>query len=188
MAGDPSDSFQTDGQLYLFSTLRPEPPPDGVLKLVTMDDDWLNGLVFAVVVLAGVLLLRAKATTRLLAIGALIVALVLAGVFLPTFALQLLDGVSLAAVLLVLLGWLVMYLAWTRPRDPDVQARREARQKVRMARIYAQLPQTAPPSAPKPPPAGKESVAAEKPEQPTGDSKPADADQADEEKGGQQDD
>ena len=120
MAGNPVETFQTDGRLYLFSTLRPAAPPEGALTLVTMDEDWLSGIIFAVVILGGLVLLRTKVPTRLLVIGALVAALVLAGVFLPTFALQLIDGVSLSALFIVLLGWLVMYLAWTRPRDPNV--------------------------------------------------------------------
>jgi hypothetical protein len=188
MTGNPVETFQTDGQPYLFSTLRPPAPPEGTLALVTMDEDWLSGIVFAVVILGGLILLRAKAATRLLVIGALIAALVLAGVFLPTFSLQLIDGVSLSAVFVVLLGWLVMYLAWTRPRDPNVVARREAREKVRMAQIYAQLPQTVPPTAPAeaPPPAETES-AAEAQEKPGGDSGESDSGESGGGKGGRRD-
>jgi hypothetical protein len=164
MASNPAETFQTDGRLYLFSTLRPTNPPKGALRLVTLHEDWLSGIVFAALILCGLILLRAAAPTRLLAIGALIAALVLAGVFLPTFALQLIDGVSLAALFIVLLGWLAVYLAWTRPRDPNVSARREARQKVRVARIYAQLPQTAPPGAPPPAKPGSAAESEKKPE------------------------
>jgi hypothetical protein len=187
MTGNPVETFQTDGQLYLFSTLRPPAPPEGTLTLVTMDEDWLSGVVFAVLILGGLILLRAKAPTRLLVIGALIAALVFAGVFLPTFSLQLIDGVSLSAVFVVLVGWLVMYLAWTRPRDPDVVARREARQKVRMAQIYAQLPQTAPPTAPEAPPPAEKKPSADAQDKPGGDSGESDSGESDGGKGGRRD-
>ncbi|MBU0639020.1 MAG: hypothetical protein KKB50_09160 [Planctomycetes bacterium] len=160
--GNPLETFQTDGQAYLFSTLRPPAPPAGELTLVTMPADWFAGIVVATVVLGGLILLRARASTRLLASGGLLATLILAGVFLPTFALQLLDGILFSALLVVVLGWLVMHLAWTRPRDPDVRARREARQKVRMAQIYARLPQTVPPAAPKTPLPADEPKAASK--------------------------
>ncbi len=187
MAGNPVETFQTDGRLYLFSTLRPAAPPEGALTLMTMDEDWLSGIIFAVVVLGGLILLRAKAPMRLLVIGALIAALVLAGVFLPTFALQLIDSVSLSALFIVLLGWLVMYLAWTRPRDPNVIARREARQKVRMAQIYARLPQTAPAAAPEAPPPAEKVSPPNTRDKSADDSGKPDSGQSDEGKGGQQD-
>jgi hypothetical protein len=187
MAGNPVETFQTDGRLYLFSTLGPAASPEGDLTLVAMDEDWLSGIIFAVVILGGLILLRAKAPARLLVIGALIAALVLAGVFLPTFTLQLIDGVSLSALFIVLLGWVVMYLAWTRPRDPNVIARRDARQKVRMAQIYARLPQTAPLAAPDAPPPAEKASPPDKREKPGGDSGKPDSGKSDEGKGGRQD-
>jgi hypothetical protein len=187
ITGNPVETFQIDGRLYLFSTLGPAAPPAGDLKLVAMDQDWLSGIVFAVVILGGLVLLRAKVPTRLLVIGAVIAALVLAGVFLPTFALQLIDGVSLSALLIVLLGWLVMYLAWTRPRDPNVIARREARQRVRMAQIHARLPQTAPPAAPEAPPPAEKASPPDKRDTPKYDSGKPNGGESDEGEGGRQD-
>ena len=107
--------FHTDGRLYLYSTLRPA--ADGALALRTMDERLLNVAVFGLVVLGGVLLLRAGLGRRALAVGALLVALVLAAVFCPTFSLQLLGGVLAAAVFVVLVIWTVAYLAWTLPAE-----------------------------------------------------------------------
>ncbi|MEE8450715.1 MAG: hypothetical protein V3R99_02340, partial [Thermoguttaceae bacterium] len=120
--GNPLDSFQTDGRLYVFSTLRPAPPPDGVLRMTTVDQTWLGAIVFGVVILGGVFLLPFGTSTRASAVGSLIVALVLCGVFLPTFALQVLDGVLASAISVVFVLWIVRFfvktwptLQWKRP-------------------------------------------------------------------------
>jgi len=82
-----------------------------------MDERLLNAGVFALVVLGGLLLLRAGLGRRALAVGAMLVALVLAAVFCPTFSLQLLNSVLASAVFVVLVMWTVAYLAWTRPAE-----------------------------------------------------------------------
>jgi hypothetical protein len=66
-SGDPMDSFQTDGRLYIFSTRSPAPPPKGTLCLKTADEDWLHGAVFALVVIGGLLLLPVRFGGRALA-------------------------------------------------------------------------------------------------------------------------
>jgi hypothetical protein len=127
LAGSPLDSFPTDGRLYTFSTVQPPPLPQGALRLVTMNRKALLASAFAVVLVGGVLLLAAGAGTRVAAAGALVAALVLAGVFAPTFSLQVLNGVLVGALVLVALLWVAWYFAWTRPRDPAVIARRARR-------------------------------------------------------------
>ncbi len=136
-AGDPTDTFQTDGDPLLFSALGPIPPPDGgpTLTLVTVHEDLRAALVFAIVLAGGLILLRAKEAKRLWALGAFLTLLVLSGVFLPTFALQICDGVMASALVIVFVLWGLTYLAWTRPRDPNVIARKEARQEAALARI-----------------------------------------------------
>ena len=74
----------------------------------TMDRRLLGGMLFAVVLLGGLALLRSGLAPRLLAVGGLVVVLVLAGVFLPTFSLQVLNGTLLAAVVVVLVLWAVV--------------------------------------------------------------------------------
>ena len=61
--------------------------------MTTIDDRLLNGLVFGVTVLLGLVLLPARLAVRALAVGAAVIGLVLAGVFLPTFSMQILGGV-----------------------------------------------------------------------------------------------
>jgi hypothetical protein len=107
-AGASADSFHTDGTQYVFSTLRP--PPEGTLVVRTMDRRGLAGLVFAVVLLAGLVLVPAAWTRRVLAVGGLIVLLVLSGVFLPTLARQVFGGAFWSATVIVLVVWLVVFL------------------------------------------------------------------------------
>ena len=104
--GAAADSFHTDGTPYVFSTLRP--PSDGALVVRTIDHRGLSGLVFAVIVLGGLVLLPAGVARRVLAAGLLVVVLVLAGVFAPTFSLQVLNGSLMAAVAIVLVLWAVV--------------------------------------------------------------------------------
>ena len=116
MPSNPGDAFQTDGQRYLFSTLRPLPPPGGALRLVTLDQTWLQAMIFIFISLGGTALLKTSTATRWLGIGSFVVALILIGVFLPTFSLQILDAATLTAVFLVWVIWTVHHLVWVRPR------------------------------------------------------------------------
>jgi hypothetical protein len=131
--GNPEENFPTDGRHYLFSAVGPAAPPEGALRLVAMDHDWLAAAIFGAVLLAGIILMFTRAAVRLVAAGAFIVLLVLAGVFAPTFARQAVNLVLVAAVFIVLVLWALWYVLWTRPRDPRVIARREAREAAREA-------------------------------------------------------
>ncbi len=115
MTAGAGGTFATDGRLYVFSTLRPEPPPEGSLCLTTIDRTFLHGIVFLIVIVAGLLLVRRSASDKALAVGSLIVALVLCGVFLPTFSLQILDGVLASAIFIVVVMWIMWYVARVRP-------------------------------------------------------------------------
>jgi hypothetical protein len=147
----PDQNFPTDGRHYLFSTLRPADPPEGSLRLVAVDSDYLAVAVFAVIFVIGIILMFTRAAVRVIAAGALVVLLVLAGVFLPTFARQVADGVMAAAVFIVLVIWAIWYFLVTRPRDPQVIARREAREALEAARLATARQAAAAP--PPPPPA-----------------------------------
>ncbi|HUU09963.1 MAG TPA: hypothetical protein VM431_05425 [Phycisphaerae bacterium] len=157
--GGAEQTFQTDGQAYLFSTLKPAAPPEGRLRLVAMDGNWLAVAVFAVIFVIGIALALRPWTTRCVAAGAFIVLLVLLGVFAPNFVRQVAGGVMFAAIFIVLVIWLVWYLVWTRPRDPHVIARRKARReaieaaRARAARVAAARPPAPPPQPDAPPPA-----------------------------------
>ena len=117
--GNPANDFAADGEPYLFLTLRPAPPPEGSLRLKTIDGDWLSGLVFIATVLLGLLLLPARLPARALAIGAAVIALVLAGVFLPIFSMQIINGVLLSAIFVVAVMWTAVAVASRSCRKPS---------------------------------------------------------------------
>ena len=87
------------------------PPPTGSLRLTSVSDRGLNASDFVLVVLGGLFLLPASLGRRAVAVGALVVAVVLAGVFWPTLSMQLLNGMLAAALLIVAVVWSVFYLA-----------------------------------------------------------------------------
>ncbi|MFZ1935524.1 MAG: hypothetical protein WCB27_09705 [Thermoguttaceae bacterium] len=120
--GNPSanaaDDFQTDGRLYLYSTLRPVEGPDGALEISMIDKSRLRWLVFGITVLLGLLLLPARLATRAVVVGAAVIGLVLAGIFLPTFSIQILDGVLAAAVFVVAVLWALAYAVRHRTKLP----------------------------------------------------------------------
>ncbi len=103
------DDFPVDGRLYLFSSLQPPRSQDGALSLTTMRENWLNATIFVLVILGGALLLPAHGGTRALAVGVLLIALVLCGVFWPIFARQILGGTLAAAFFVVLVVWTVFF-------------------------------------------------------------------------------
>ena len=139
-----------------------------------MDRTWLNVLVFAATLIGGLLLLPARISQRAMAVGALIVALVLCGVFLPTFALQILDGELALALFIVFVVWSVWYFARTLP-----------------AKLRAAGPPVPPPSFTEPNQHGPELNAAAAPPaavappviEPPADEKPKPTDSADDEGG-----
>lgn len=118
MPGAVADDFQTDGDLYLFSTLRPAGGQSGSLAMTIIDGRLLHGLVFGITILLGLLLLPARLPVRVLVVGAAIVGLVLAGTFLPTFSTQILGGVLAAAVFIVAVLWTVKFAVCCRRRLP----------------------------------------------------------------------
>lgn len=114
------ESFPTDGQLYVFSALHPAPAPAGSLRLSALDERILSLAVIGVVLLGGVVLLPARVGARASAVGLLVIAAVLCGVFWPIFAWQILDGKLVAAVFVVLVVWAMRYFVRIQPRRPPV--------------------------------------------------------------------
>ncbi|MFO8012459.1 MAG: hypothetical protein R6X20_04040 [Phycisphaerae bacterium] len=184
--GNPGQTFATDGHHHLFSTLQPAPPPEGNLRVYAVGSRTLAVLVFAVVLVAGLVLNFTPWTVRCVAVGALVAALVLLGVFAPAFAHQVADWVLVSAAFLVLVIWVVWYLAVTRPRDPDIRARKEARREAREARLARLRAQARPagPQAEPPPgtPAEGEASAEQEPPEASADDDAEDAEQAEDDK------
>lgn len=141
--GGSAEPFQTDGKPYLFSSLQPPASPGGDLALTTIDENWFKAIVIVSFLAVGLGLLRTSPATRILSVGAFLTAATLCGVFLPTFSRQMLNLVFMYSILVVLLIWLAHYFAWIRPHDPAVIARKQERERVRLARIRAGMPQPA---------------------------------------------
>ena len=117
LPNDPASSFPVDGKPYMFSTLRPEAGAAGSLRLTTLNGSLLELLVFAVVIAIGLALLRSSMAARGLAMALLVVVLLLVGVFLPTFAMQIINDGLWVAMLLTALIWSSWFL-FLRSRAP----------------------------------------------------------------------
>jgi hypothetical protein len=104
---DMINGFPTDGIPYPFSTLRPKAAPDGNLKLVAYQRNWVHGSVFIVIAILGMGLTGRTVSTRVVLVLLLVIAWVLLSVFLPTFVMQITDGAMFGALGLVALVWLV---------------------------------------------------------------------------------
>ena len=109
--GTPPPAFQTDGILYLFSALRPAPPPDGDLKLWAIDERWLALLVFTPLLVVGLLLLKSSLNAKITAVAAVVIVVVMCGVFVPTFARQLLNQPMYAGLAIVGVAWFAWYFS-----------------------------------------------------------------------------
>lgn len=112
----PSPSFQTDGVMYLFSALRPEPPPKGELKLWAIDERWLAVLIFTPLLIVGLLLLKSSFGLKVLGVSAVVIGVVACGIFVPTFARQLLNQPMYASLAIVAVAWAGWYLSWLAQR------------------------------------------------------------------------
>ena len=113
LSGNPTDTFPTDGQSFVYSTLRPEPGEAGSLRLSTMNGKWLHGLIFVGVLGLGIALTRRPIADRAVALVAIVIGLLLIGVFLPIFSTQVMYGGLWLAMVLTALVW---FAAWAIKR------------------------------------------------------------------------
>lgn len=109
-------TFQTDGRVYAFSALQPAAAADMQLTLATMHRNWLSGLVIAVILICGIILLRFPLTIKIMTAGLFLILLVMLMVFLPTFAQQVSGGAMAAAVIAVAVIWGVYVAAVEAPQ------------------------------------------------------------------------
>jgi hypothetical protein len=77
--------------------------------MIAIHQHVLGGIVFVIVLLGGVAVIGRPLSQKLAAVALLITLLLLAGVFAPLFARQVLDGALLTAVLIVVVLWSVWY-------------------------------------------------------------------------------
>ncbi len=90
--------------------------------MTSFNGNWLEFLVFAFMIAIGLALLRQSPATRGTALALLVILLLLLGVFLPTFAMQVLNGGLLMATVLTVLMWSAWFLyeRSQRPRPAPV--------------------------------------------------------------------
>jgi hypothetical protein len=97
--------FQTDGVMYLYSTLRPEAGAVGALQLVAVDDKWWTGGILIGLLCFGLLFLFRSLQTKVVAVALLATIVIAVGAFAPTLASQLLSTP-------VVLGGMLMLVLW----------------------------------------------------------------------------
>ncbi len=112
-------NFPTNGQLHTYTTLRPAPPPDGSLRLVAFSKRWLDAILFGGLGLLGVALVRRSAQMKVIALLGVLLALIVAGVFVPTFASQLLRPELMLALGAAVIIWIAVGVARTKIRWPS---------------------------------------------------------------------
>ena len=114
-------SFVTDGQPVLYSTLHPPVGPAGALNLLLWPA-WLGKTLFiAIIILVGLLLLKASYFTRALVLGFMLSAMGFLAVFAPSFCYGIISNASVVAAVTVAIIW---FLAWLRrqPQQPAAAA------------------------------------------------------------------
>ena len=116
-------TFATDGKVYVFSAIQPQESPAGSLWLVAVSRRVLNAIVFGCMIIIALMFVRSTPLRKLFVLALTIVGLILAAVFVPTFASQLATGSFFAALCVVLLVWLV---AIAVPRREKSKARADA--------------------------------------------------------------
>jgi len=123
--------FPTEGSQLLFSALRPPSGGKGALRLFSLKRWLFKGIVLAMVLGCGLILLRFSFKEKTMGVGTGVIAMVFLAIFFPTLARQVADGVLAASVLVVLVIWALWYFLVTRSNDPDVQAKRARRKQRR---------------------------------------------------------
>ncbi len=104
----PVRPFNAMALCSVFSALKPEAPPAGSLRLMTVSKNFLSSSILILLAIVAVALLRSKLKLKIIAIATICLAMVLIGVFAPTlaahlFSVPIVAGLSTAAI--VWLGW-----------------------------------------------------------------------------------
>jgi hypothetical protein len=105
------EDFATDGHPFTFSTLQPAPPPEGSLQLATVRRNVLNGLIFAPILVVGLLVLRRPVPQKFAVVMLVVTLLLVVGLFAPLLARQLTGGALLSGLLVVAAAWIVWHVA-----------------------------------------------------------------------------
>jgi hypothetical protein len=136
------DHFQRDGHQFIYSTLSPSQGIDGALQMTTCSRVLFDGVVFAGTILLGLLLLPARLPLRVLVVGLAIIALVLSGTFMPTFASRVLGGSLTPAVFIVAILWAIGFAMRLRACRSKVALPPVLAGEVTAATVEAKEPET----------------------------------------------
>ena len=109
-------------RLHIYSTLRPAQPPDGSLRLRTMNRNVFNGCVLLVLALVGLPFLKRSIRSQVAVLLFIAIAVLLIGVFIPEAGMAILFGIFPIAVCLLVLLWLIGHVLSFRLRRATISA------------------------------------------------------------------
>ena len=111
--------FQTDGVMYLYSTLQPETGVAGALRLEAMDEKWWTCCVMIGLLVFGLVFLSRSVQTKFVALAGLAAIVIAVGAFAPTLASQMRTTPAILGVLLVLVLWGAREILRTRNTEEE---------------------------------------------------------------------
>ena len=120
---DSLNSFATDGRQLCFSTLRPPAGEEGALHVRVIPSWILKSIVLSVILIIGVTLVTRPLRQRLVVIGAWLVGLMIAAVFVPSLVQSLVSNAAMTAGMAVLIVWGLWYLMVQRPKVAPAEER-----------------------------------------------------------------
>ena len=110
------DTFSTDGQLFVFSSLQPRSPEEDGLRLRRVHRSYVNTAAMIATVAVGLLLLPMGFRRRVCVVGLLAIAIVFCAVYWPLAIWNLCDKTLVLPLLMVAGLWAIQFLGWTLPR------------------------------------------------------------------------
>ncbi len=122
------ENFAVDGNQLLFSTLRPTPGEAGALSIKLMHHGLLQAIIMVIGLVIGLALVPATLQKRAVAVAVILTALVLSGVFAPSFARAAITNGTAGVGLFVAIMWglWTLFVTWpkmrrARPAKPTVR-------------------------------------------------------------------
>ena len=97
--------FQTDGTMFLYSALRPDPPPEGNLSLTTAKQSMIGGLILTCLIVLGLLTMATRLAGKVSVLVLLGIAVAGCCVLTPNFSQHLLGLPAVSGMLVLLLVW-----------------------------------------------------------------------------------
>ena len=109
------DSYTTDGQLFVFSTLQPGAPLDDELRLLRLHRSYVDTATLVLALILGLLLLPMGFGRRICTVGTLVIALLFSSIYWPLAVWNLCDRTLVLPLLIVAALWCIQFLAWRLP-------------------------------------------------------------------------